>query len=80
MRRLSKAERRRLEFQRIVWTAAQGVIAGLIGAPVLGLSAWQSIGTATITATLGALSSLIRRRLAALDAKLGIDESSGVEQ
>ena len=72
--------RSKLEAERIAWTALQGAIGGAIGAPVLGLSAWQSIGMAAITATLGALSSLARRRLAALDKRLGIDESSGVEQ
>ena len=72
--------RSKLEIERIAWTALQGAVAGAIGAPVLGMTALQSIGMATITAALGALSSLARRRLAALDKRLGIDESSGVEQ
>ena len=72
--------RSKLEIERIVWTAAQGIIAGLIGAPLLGLSALQSAGMAGLVAALGAVSSLARRRLAAIDGRLGIDESSGVEQ
>ena len=42
--------RSKLEAERIAWTALQGAIGGAIGAPVLGLSAWQSIGVATIMA------------------------------
>lgn len=72
--------RSKLEIERIMWTAAQGACAGAIGAPVLGMTALQSIGMAAITATLGALSSLARRRLAALDKRLGIESLRGVEQ
>ena len=72
--------RSKLEAERIAWTALQGAVGGAIGAPVLGMTALQSIGMAAIMAALGALSSLTRRRLAALDKRLGIDESSGVEQ
>ena len=72
--------RSKLEAERIAWTALQGAVGGAIGAPVLGLSAWQSIGVATIMAALGALSSLTRRRLAALDKRLGIEPASKMEQ
>lgn len=72
--------RSKLEIERIAWTALQGAVAGAIGAPVLGMTALQSIGMAAITATLGALSSLARRRLAALDKRLGIESLRGVEQ
>ena len=72
--------RSKLEIERIMWTAAQGACAGAIGAPVLGMTALQSIGMAAIMAALGALSSLTRRRLAALDKRLGIEPASGVEQ
>lgn len=72
--------RSKLEAERIAWTALQGAVAGAIGAPVLGMTALQSIGMAAIMAALGALSSLTRRRLAALDKRLGIEPASGVEQ
>ena len=67
----------RLELERIVWTAVQGAITAVIGAGVLGLDALQAAGVAAVISALGALSSLVRRRLAAIDRTLGVDEPSG---
>ena len=72
MRRMTAKERRRLEFQRIVWTAAQGATVALISAGVLDLTALQAAGVAALMATAGALSSLARRQLEGIDLRLGI--------
>lgn len=67
----------RLELERIGWTAAQAALGAVVGHGVLGLGVLQAAGVAAVISALGALSSLIRRRLAAIDRTLGVDEPSG---
>lgn len=52
--------------ERIVWTFVAAVGGGLLGGPLLGVSAWQAAGVAGLAAAVNTVTIYARKRLSIL--------------
>lgn len=52
--------------ERLVWTFIAAAGGGLVGVPVLGISAWQAAGVAGLAAVVNAVTIFARYRLSVL--------------